>query len=267
MNIIKNFQEIQNDIKEHFYNITGNRIENGTVLDLYSLSISKGIENVYEEIDNAKNPHIYTNIRGKDLDFFGAWLNMPRAEDESDDQYLYRITEWMITKESSNSSAIRNSLLNLEYSSHAEYMPLTNGSGTGTVIIIPKKYEYELMESAKEEVKERLAKSASPSLVVDYIFPDVKFVKINFNISYFENYDPVQVKANIEERLKNHINNIPINEELKIGSVARIAMLTDGVDYIDVSRFMIDNREIYESTVKQRIDSKFILDEIIWNEV
>ena len=69
---------------------------------------------MYALIEENKNPYLFTNTYGEDLDSLGYWVNLPREADETDEHYKYRLKDWMLTSESSNTRAIENSILYVE---------------------------------------------------------------------------------------------------------------------------------------------------------
>ena len=261
---MKTSETIHRDIQRRFERDTNKRIQEGSVMDFYTVAMSKALEGVYEKIENSKNPHIYTNLRGQALDDTGFFVNCPRRPGEDDETYLYRLMNWNISAEASNTTAIHDALLNLEYASNAEYVPLTNGSGTGTVFIIPRHYDNETITSCLKEAQERLAKVASPSLVIDYVIPTIRAVKLHLHIT--SKYgDTELIQDNLHQAIKNYINNIPPGEYLQIGTIRRLGVNEPGVDYFDILQVFIDDEEHKEIEILQAIQSKFILDEIIWS--
>lgn len=261
---MRDAETVHSDIRRRFEDMTQKRIQEGTVIDFYTVATSEVMEDAYREIEDSKDPHIYSKLKGQSLDDTGFFVNLPRMPGEDDEQYKYRLMNWNISAEASNSTAINDALLNLEYASNADYIPLTHGSGTGSVYIIPRNYEEETIENAIQEVEERVQKVASPSLYVEYIVPTIRPVKIHAYMNS-QDGDIYQIRANIEESIKQYVNSIPPREYLLVGKLNRIGIVEPEVDYFNVLQVFIDNKEIKEIEILQSIESKFILDEIIWS--
>lgn len=262
---MRSAESIYRDAQRAFEELTGQRIQEGTVIDLYTVSIAKVLEKVYEEIENSKNPHLYSSLRGSNLDDLGFFLNCPRQPGEDDETYLYRLMNWLFKAESSNTTAIQDSLLNLEYASNAEFIPLSNGSGTASVYIIPKEYDEEIIARALEEVKTRIEPVVSPSLYIEYIIPKIKRIVLHLHVETKDG-DMSLIRSNITDSLKEYINAIPPGEHLEVGEISRIGINTPGVSYFQVLQMFVDGREEKETKILQTLDSKFILDEeIIWS--
>lgn len=262
---IKSAQDIQKDLSNNFTELTGETIAPGSVLDLYNTAISKVDEDMYSEIEKNKTPHIWSGLEGDTLDYTGVWVNLPRKNGESDNNYKYRIQNWMLSAESSNSTAIQNALMNLNYASNVDYVPYIKGSGTGACYIIPKDYSIDTINNALNEVYEIIKTIASPSLYVEYIIPTVKAVKLQIYISSV-NGDLETIKNSLTAQISNYINTIAPNTYLEVGAINKIGINTNNVDYFNVTSILIDNIVVDKIQILQSIDSKMLFDKIIWIE-
>lgn len=262
---MKTSDTIQKEITARFENRTLRPVQTGSVIDLYNAAMGETLEDVYQEIEDSKNPHIYTGLHGQDLDDTGFWVNCPREINENDENYMYRLMNWMLKNEASNTTAISDSLLNPTYASNIQYLPFTKGSGTATCYVIPKYYDSATISNALAEAAKVVKKIASPSLFVEYIIPAIRAVKLQIFISTNSNGDNTLIKSNIEKKAKAYINAIPPGEYLKVGELNKIGVNETKVDYFSVLSLIIDNEEAAEIEVLQEIDSKFLFDEIIWS--
>jgi hypothetical protein len=260
---VRESETIHRDIQRRFEEMTHKTIQEGSVMDFYTVATSDALEDVYKEIEDNKTPHIYTGLKGKNLDDFGFFVNCPRQPDESDEQYLYRTMNWKLRSEASNTTAIQNALLSMEFASNVEYIPLTNGCGTATAFIIPKNYEEETIEKALEETKERISSIVSPSLYIDYIVPSIVPVRIHIYMQS-EDGDTELIKGNLDFKIRNYINEIPPTESLHVGAINRMGINEPQVNFFSVLQVFIDNEETKEIEILQGLETKLILDEIIW---
>ena len=241
-----------------------NEIKEGSMLDLFAYSYAQESEAMYQEIEDAKNPYLFTNTWGEDLDSLGSGVNLPREIGEDDNTYKYRLKEWVLQAEASNTKAISNSLLNLEYASNIDYVPYTHGCGTGTCYVIPTVYEDDVIASALEEAKERIKDIVSPSLYVEYIVPKIRAVKLNCFITYGD-VDESQVRNTIAQKIREYINAIAPGDFLKVGELLRIGLGVTGTEYFNVVTVMIDEEPVYDTEVVQELETKLMFDEIIWS--
>lgn len=260
---MKDFDLIYSEIKRRYKAYTKKDITENSVIDFYTVAIADTAETIYKDIEDMKNPHIYSKLKEKSLDDLGFFMNMPREADESDHQYLYRLMNWKYSAEASNLIAINNALLNTKHSSDAEYIPRTNGSGTASVYIIPTTYAEEDITKAVEEAMELVQPIVSPSMYVEYVIPVPLPVIVHVALSS-KTGDVETIKRTFTQKVKEYINRIPPNEYLEIGQINRIGINEELVDYFSVLQLFIDNVEQDGINIFQGINQKYLVDEIVW---
>lgn len=261
-----NINEIHARIKSRFLYYSNNNITEDSVMDLYSLAVSDVMNELYKEIEKSKMPHLYTKLADQSLDDLGYLLSTPREVDESDVQYLYRLMNWKYSAEASNERAINTGLLNRTYASHAEYIPKTHGSGTGTVYIIPKTYDDpEVIENSIGECVEVMERISSPSLYVEYVIPGPKPVILNIALNVTDGGDEESIKRSLTEQIKEYVNNIPPEKYMLVGLINKIGVNEEYVDYFNVLQVFIDGKEQDEIEILQNLEDKYLLKEIVWN--
>lgn len=260
---MKTLDQIYKSIKETYYNRTKLEIAEGSVIDNFVNSVSDGIEEVYETIENNKNPHLFTKLQGSDIDSMGMLVGCARRPDEDDQTYLYRMVNWNTSNQASNSTAVETALTSMTYASNVTYVPLTQGVGTATAYIIPKKLENS--DLAIAETKQRLEDVISIGTYVDYVVPTLLPVKLVVYISASRDLD--NVKANITNKIEEYINNIAPGDKLEIGAINKIGVNETNVDYFSLTQMYINNKEYQDISIIQKLEEKFLFDEIIWNVV
>ena len=258
----KTKDEAYSSLKSNFEKLVGQATQTGSVIDMYNKVIAMECEDMYNLIEENKNPYLFTNTSGSDLDSFGYWVNLPRNIDEDDDHYKYRLKDWLLTSESSNTRAIENSILSPEYSSNIQYVPYTHGAGTGTCYVIPKVYEEETIAAALKEAEELLGNVISPSLYIEYITPAILGVKFECYIS--TSGDTATIKSNITTKIKDYVNSIAPDEKLEIGKVIKLGLEEDGVDYFNVVTYFVDDEQQKSLYKIQGLETKFLFDSITW---
>lgn len=259
----KKAAEIQQEINSRFEKRIKDRIAPGSVIDMYSATISENFEEVYDTIEKNKTPHIWSNLEGEQLDWTGAWVNLPRAVGESDTNYRYRLSHWTKSNEAANTTAIQNATLSPQYASNIDYQPFTHGSGTGTCYIIPKEYTAETINAALNEAVEAMKKVSSPSTYIEYIIPAIKSVRLEIYIESSSG-DLSLIKQNLETKISSYINAIAPRDYLSIGEINKMGQNESFVDYFAVAGLLIDNEATTATRVLQGIDTKMLFDEIIW---
>lgn len=262
---MKTLEDIYKSIKSSFYKRTKLEIAEGSVIDSYTNSVSAGIEEVYKEIENNKNPHIFTKLKGSNIDSMGMLVGCARRPNEDDRTYLYRMINWNTSNQASNSTAINTALTTLEFSSNVTYVPYTQGVGTATAYIIPKSLDDKTKELAINEVKDRLSNVVSKGSYVEYKIPDMKPIRLVVYISIDKDVD--NVKNNITKKIQNYINNIAPGNKLEVGEINKIGINEPNVSYFSVSQIYIDEQEYQDIVAMQKLEEKFLFNEIVWNMV
>ena len=262
--IYKTTDEAYVSLKNKFETRINDTTKTGSVIDIFNKVIADECGDMYNYIEANKNPYLFTNTNGEDLDKLGYWVSLPRENDEDDSRYRYRLKDWMLTSEASNTRAIENALLNTEYSSNIQYVPYTHGSGTGTCYVIPKYYDESTIVSALDEAQELIKNIVSPSLYVEYLVPAVLGVKLQCYISTTGDEDTI--KSNITTNVKEYINNIAPDELLRIGDIVKIGINEPGVQYFNVVSYFIDDDQQTELTKSQGLETKFLFDSILWTD-
>lgn len=260
---MKEADEILEDIRDRFNERTGKDFQDGSVLDLFSSAISTSLKDVYQEIEKNKNPHIWTKLEGDTLDATGIWVNCPRAQGENDLSYKYRLMNWMLKNEASNTTSIQDSLLNMTYASNAEFVPMTKGCGTGTVYVIPKSYSNTVINAALAEAKARVEKYSSPALYIEYVIPEIRAVTIEAYLKTDAGDDTV-IKNQIDSAIRRYVNAIAPKDYLSVGTMNKLGIEINDVDYFNIIGLIVDGSVINKVKLLQELDSKFLFDQIVW---
>ena len=259
---MKTSEEVYESLKSNFEDKINDSIQTGSVIDIYNKTIADECRDMYQYIEDNKNPYLFTNTFGKDLDSLGYWVNLTRETDETDEHYKYRLKDWLLTSEASNTTAISNSLLNPQYASNIQYVPYTYGSGTATCYIIPLEYEEETINAALEEAADLIKDVVSPSLYVEYIVPSIRSVRLNCFLSVTG--DEATIKSNITTKIQEYINGIAPGDYLSIGDIIRLGINETGVEYFNVVSLFIDEEQTTDIEIIQELETKFLFDNIIW---
>ena len=262
---MKALKEIYDSLYSFFKKRTNLDIAKGSVLDSYFLASAEGIHEAYDEIEKNKNPHIFTNLKGKDIDSMGILVGCARRNNESDSNYLYRMINWNTNNQCANASAIEAALQNMTYVSNATHIPFTQGVGTGTIYIIPKKMDEETKNNAIKETKDRLKDVIGAENYIEYVIPKILFVDINVFVSIATGDD--NVKQNIISKFISYINNIAPGDYLDIGELNKIGVNEPNVEYFSVSSVFLNNKEVQNLKVIQKLDSKMVFNSVNWNKV
>ena len=260
---MKTSEEVYESLKSNFEDKINDSIQTGSVIDIYNKTIADECRDMYQYIEDNKNPYLFTNTFGEDLDSLGYWVNLTRETDETDEHYKYRLKDWLLTSEASNTTAISNSLLNPQYASNIQYVPYTYGSGTATCYIIPLEYEEETINAALEEAADLIKNVVSPSLYVEYIVPSIRAVRLHCFLSVTG--DKTTIKSNIITKVQEYINGIAPGDYLSVGDIIRLGINETGVEYFNVISLFIDEEVNTDIEIIQELETKFLFDSISWS--
>ena len=260
---MKSFEQIYNDIRNKFYNLTKIDVSKGSIMDMMLKSMSYMLHEVYKLIEKNKQPYIFTKQTGKELDSTGYFLQCPRQADESDENYLYRIMKWTQRNASNNAEAIDDAIKTLSFSSSAKYVPFVDGIGTACVYLIPHQYEDEYIKSAISEAKQVIEKVTSPSTIIEYSIPKPVPVKLVAYLDVAENSDVNYIKQTAIKAIKEYINNIAPGNKLMLGYINNIILNIEGVEYFNVVQVYLNDKESTNFEILQTVSTKMLFDEII----
>ena len=258
-------EDISKTIKNDFLGLTGKVYRDGSAVGLFTDAVARSMEDAYNEIERAKNPHIYTNLSGSNLDKMGAFVNVPRQTDEADMDYLYRIMNWTYLKAGANLTAVNDSLLNLKYASNAQYYPGIQGAGTGVVYVIPIDYSDDTVAKALAEAQARIKNVISPESYTEYIVPTPLPVTLICHLET-EAGDMDYLKGLVNDEIKDYVNAIPPNQYLSLGKINRMAMVHDDVDFFSVDGIYISGTFSSDTKIMQELETKFLFQEITWRD-
>lgn len=234
---------------------------------MFLKSVSDILHQIYTEIDNNKKPYLFTNQKGEELDATGYFLQCPREEEESDSNYLYRLSNWIQRNASCNEQAILDKCKELKYSSSQNYVPYTKGVGTGTLYVIPLSYDAADITRALTEAQEKVSPVISPSSIINFLVPEPSYIKVVAYLDVKSNSDKESIKRNIQNEIKTYINSIPPGSSLYLGQINNIGLDTENVEYFNVVQMFANEEEITDFEMLQTITSKFLFDQIIYWEV
>ena len=256
-------EEIYQSINDDFKERCGD--EPGVLMNMYTMAVSKEDEKIYQEIENNKTPHVWTELDSAGLDATGLWVNCPRDVGETDEAYRYRLLQWMLRNEAGNTTAIQTALLNPKYATNIEFVPLTHGCGTGTCYIIPEDYDTNHIQEAMKEAQDKLSKVISPDIYVDYVIPDIRAVSLELSLTTLTG-DESAIKEILKQKITSYVNAIAPKDYLSLGYIQKLGVNEDLVEHFNILSLFIDGQQIHKERVLQGLDTKFILDTITWVE-
>jgi uncharacterized phage protein gp47/JayE len=261
---IKSFDEIYSDLKTSFYKRTNIDIESRSVIDMIIKALADCLMIIHQVIEDNKKPYLLTKQSGEELDDTGYFLNCPRLDQESDGNYLYRLSNRTQRNASCNSIAIDDKCKELLYSNAANYVPYTHGLGTATIYLIPLEYTDEAIEQCLNEAKEKVSVVIAPTSIVYFEVAKPSYIKLVSYLDIKEGFSRASVQQSISITIKQYINSIAPGDKLLVGNLNKIGLNVPGVEYFNVIQLFNNDEELADFELLQTITAKFLLEEIIW---
>ena len=267
MRPIKRFEDIYLELREAFYKRTNIDIEPRSVIDMIMKAIADCLHSIHKTIEDNKKPYLFTKQSGEELDDTGYFLNCPRLDNESDNNYLYRLSNWTQRNASCNSTAIDDKCKELSFSKAANYVPYTHGLGTATIYFIPLEYTDIAIEQCLNEAIEKVSPVIAPTSIVYFEVANPSYIKLVAYLDVKEGYDRANVKHSISIAVKQYINSIAPGEKLFVGDINKLGLNVSGVEYFNIIQLFNNDDELADFELLQTITAKFLLEEIIWWDV
>ena len=267
MIIIKTFQELYNSLRENFYARTNIDIESRSVIDMIIKAVADALHSIHQTIEDNKKPYLFTKQEGEELDNTGYFLGCPRLDNESDSNYLYRLSNWTQRNASCNRTSIEDKCKELKYSSAANYIPYTHGLGTATIYLIPLEYTEEAIDRALSEAQERVSAVIAPTSIVYFKVAQPSLIKLVAYLDIKDGYDKNNAKLQIQLAVKQYINSIAPGDKLLLGEINKIGLNIEGVEYFNIVQLFNNDDELADFEILQTLTAKFLFEEIIWWEV
>ena len=264
---IKTFEQLYAEIRDNFRNRTGIDIESRTIIDMIVKAVADSLRTVYQVIEDNKKPYLFTQQSGEELDDTGYFLNCPRLDEESDGNYLYRLSNWVQRNASCNTTAIEDKCKELLYSSAANYIPYTKGLGTATIYLIPLEYTDEAIQRAVFEAQEKVSTVIAPTSIVDFQVAKPSYIKLVAYLDVKEGYDKNSIKTLAITAIKTYINAIAPGDSLYLGEINKIGLNIEGVEYFNIVQLFNNGEELADFELLQTLTAKFLFEELIWWEV
>ena len=264
---IKSFEQIYNEIKENFYKRTKVDIEPRSVIDMIIKALADALKVIYQTIEDNKKPYLFTKQSGEELDDTGYFLNCPRLDNETDGNYLYRLSNWVQRNAACNRTAIDDKCKELVYTKAANYVAYTHGVGTGTIYLIPLDYTDAMKQAALNEASYKVGAVIAPTSLVYFEIAEPSFIKLVTYLDIKNGYDKAVVQQTIHAAVKTYINSIAPGDKLYVGDINKIGLNVEGVEYFSVVQLFNNDEELADFELLQTVKAKFLLEEIIWWEV
>lgn len=197
----------------------------GGIAKLFMNIVNKNIANLYNTLTINHLRAFVTTSDGAALDAIGKLLYCTRMDNETDDNYRYRITQQCLLLATSNETAIRLTALTVDGVSDVVLKPYSMGAGSFTVII--------LMDDNVDEtgviraVHTKLLNVHGYGIRYNVVSPTLTYVKIKQHLyikDTVSDIDKQEIKYNAQLALIDYLSNLSIGEDIVIDRITQIIM-------------------------------------------
>lgn len=206
---------------------TGFSISNGSIAKLFLNIINKYLSEFYNVLTINHLRAFVTTSDGDGLDAIGQLLQCTRLDDESDDNYRYRITNQCLSLATSNQTAIRLATLTTEGVDDCIVKEYAMGSGSFAIIIITNEQD---SDSIIEAVKANIEDVHAYGIRYTVETPKLTYVKIKHSVSISDKISDTEkqeIKYNVQINLSDYFNNLSIGESINTDKITQIILNTN----------------------------------------
>lgn len=197
----------------------------GGIAKLFMNIVNQNIANLYNTLTVNHLRAFVTTSDGDALDAIGLLLQCFRLQDESDDNYRYRITQQCLVLATSNETAIRLTALTVDGVSDVVLKPYSMGAGSFTVIVLS---DTDVTENTiLDEVRTKLLIVHGYGIRYNVVSPTLTYVSIKqrlFLNDTLSDIEKQEIRYNVQLALIDYLSNLKIGENIMIDKITQIIM-------------------------------------------
>lgn len=220
----KTFDELQEESLKELTAI-GFSDSPGTIARLFLSIINKNIANLYKTLTVNHLRAFLSTSDGAALNAIGLLLQCKRKNNESDNDYRYRISQQCLVLAESNETAIRLAALTVDGVYDVKLKPYAMGTGTFTVIVIlDNGYNTELVLNA---VNNNINKTVGYGIRFKVVTPTLTYVKLKYKLYLKDNVSDANaqtIRYDVQTALADYINKLQVGEDIVIDKLTQVIM-------------------------------------------
>lgn len=197
----------------------------GGIAKLFMNIVNQNIANLYNTLTVNHLRAFVTTSDGDALDAIGLLLQCFRLQDESDDNYRYRITQQCLVLATSNETTIRLTALTVDGVSDVVLKPYSMGAGSFTVIVLS---DTDVTENTiLDEVRTKLLTVHGYGIRYNVVSPTLTYVSIKqrlFLNDTLSDIEKQEIRYNVQLALIDYLSNLKIGENIMIDKITQIIM-------------------------------------------
>lgn len=220
----KTVEELQYEAKADLEAV-GFNTSDGSIAKLFMNIVNKYIGGAYNALTVNHLRAFVTTSDGAALDAIGRLLQCFRLQDETDDNYRYRITNQCLTLATSNETAVRLTALTVDGVANVVLKPYSMGAGSFTVILVPEAD----VDTVKviEAVRIKLLNVHGYGIRYNVTMPTLTYVSIKHRIFLDDNLSDIEkqeIKYDVQLALTQYLSNLSIGQDIIVDQITQVIM-------------------------------------------
>lgn len=220
----KNYEELSKEGISALSNI-GFNCSPGAIAKLFLNIINSEIADLYNTLTVNHLRAFVTTSDGEALEAIGSLVQCFRMDNESDDNYRYRITQQCLTLATSNYTAVKLTALTTEGVEDVILQEHSMGAGSFTVIVLSNTEVTD--DSILEAVDQRLKDVHGYGIRYNVVSPTLNYIKLTQQLSFANNVsdnDKQDIKYEVQKQIVDYLSNLKIGETFNIDKMTQIIM-------------------------------------------
>ena len=238
----KTFDELQEESLKELTAI-GFSDSPGSIARLFLSIINKNIATLYKTLTVNHLRAFLSTSDGAALNAIGLLLQCKRTDNESDDDYRYRISKQCLTLATSNETAIQLAALCTDGVYDVKMKKYAMGAGTFTVIIIPDLTVD--ISTTLAVVTANVEKTVGYGIRFKVVTPTHTYVKFKFKLYLKDNVsdaDAQTIRYDVQTAVSDYISKLDVGEDILIDKLTQVIMnVSDSIISHQVLEFYINN--------------------------
>lgn len=220
----KTFEELKTEATEDLTAV-GFNTSPGSIAKLFMNIVNKHIADLYNTLTVNHLRAFVTTSDGDALDAIGKLLQCFRFENETDDNYRYRITNQCLVLATSNETAIRLTALTVDGVKDVVLKPYSMGAGTFTVIVLSN--EDVTDKGILEAVRVKLLNIHGYGIRYNVVSPTLTYVTLRHRVFINEKLSAAEqqeIKYEVQLKVIEYLSNLKVGEDIILDKLTQIIM-------------------------------------------
>lgn len=220
----KTFEELQKEATADLQAV-GFNTDPGSIAKLFMNIVNKHIANLYNTLTVNHLRAFVTTADGDALDAIGLLLQCFRLNNETDDNFRYRITQQCLVLATSNETAIRLTALTVDGVKDVVLKPYSMGAGSFTVIVLSD--EDVTATGILEDVRKKLLDVHGYGIRYNVVSPTLTYVSIKQRIFLNDRLSDIEkqeIRYNVQLALIEYLSNLSIGEDIVLDRITQVIM-------------------------------------------